>query len=90
MKSAYEIAMARLEKESGPAQKLTNDQKAEIAEIDRRCDAKMAEQKLAFGPKIASAESLEDLKMLKATLADELATLEAEREKAKGVVWNAQ
>ena len=34
MKSAYELAMERLEKESGPSKKLTDEQKASIADIE--------------------------------------------------------
>lgn len=43
MKSAYEIAMERLEK-SAPTQKLTDDQKARIAEINSLYGSKIAEK----------------------------------------------
>ena len=88
MKSAYEIAMARLEKESGPTKKLTDEQKAQVAEIERRYAAKLAEQKLAFEPQIESAESPEQRSELQARLAEETAALEAERDKAKTSVWD--
>ncbi len=90
MKSAYEIAMARLEKESGPTKKLTDEQKAEVAGIEKHCEAKVAEQKLAYEPKIAGAESLEEMNTLKAQLAEEIAALEAERDEAKSAIWNAE
>ena len=45
MKSAYELAMERLEKAS-PSLSLTEDQKKEIAEVDSVYRAKIAEQEL--------------------------------------------
>jgi len=68
MKSAYELAMERLEKQS-PTAKLTDAQKAEIAEIDSQTKAKLAERevflqdqiaKARFGGDDTAAESLED------------------------------
>lgn len=46
MKSSYELAMERLEKESPSAAPLTNVQKAEIAEIQQKAEAKIAEIKI--------------------------------------------
>jgi hypothetical protein len=43
MKSAYELAMERLEK-SAPTQKLTEDQKARIAEINSLYGSRIAEK----------------------------------------------
>ena len=45
MKSAFELAMSRLEKES-PTQKLTDEQKRKLAEVDNEIKAKIAEKKL--------------------------------------------
>ena len=45
MKSAYELAMERLEKAS-PSLSLTEDQKKEIAEVDSVYRAKIAEKEL--------------------------------------------
>ncbi|GMU93222.1 MAG: hypothetical protein AMXMBFR4_22800 [Candidatus Hydrogenedentota bacterium] len=88
MKSAFEIAMERLEKESGPGRKLSDAQKAEIAEIDRRFDASVAEEKLTFDTKMAKAQSFEEMETLRAELAKALADLETRRERAKEAVWN--
>ena len=60
MKSAYELAMARLEKQS-PTQKLTAAQKAEIAEIDSTAKAKTAEREVFLRGEIAKAEAKGDL-----------------------------
>ena len=54
MKSAYELAMERLEKQS-PTQKLTAPQKAEIAEIDDALKAKIAEREVFLQDQIAKA-----------------------------------
>ena len=43
MKSAYELAMERLEKQS-PSHQLTDRQKSEISEIESVAKAKIAEQ----------------------------------------------
>jgi hypothetical protein len=45
MKSAYELAMERLEKQS-PTHKLTERQKTEIADIDATLRAKIAEREV--------------------------------------------
>ena len=45
MKSAYELAMERLEK-SAPTVTLTDEQKAQIAEIDSTYKARIAEKEL--------------------------------------------
>jgi hypothetical protein len=54
MKSAYELAMERLEKQS-PTRQLTEVQKSAIAEIEAAAKAKIAEQELFLKDKIAEA-----------------------------------
>jgi hypothetical protein len=56
MKSAYELAMERLQKDS-PSVTLTAEQKAELAEIDSSCNAKIAERKLFLTDQIRKAEA---------------------------------
>lgn len=90
MKSAYELAMERLEKTSGPTRKLSKEQKARIAEIDKTYEAKVAEVKLAYNPRMLSAASVEELDNLKKDLADTLTALEERREKEKEAVWNTE
>ncbi len=55
MKSAYELAMERLEKAS-PATKITEEQKAELAEIDSSFKAKIAEREVFLRDKILKAQ----------------------------------
>ncbi|HEV3410704.1 MAG TPA: hypothetical protein VG095_10445 [Chthoniobacterales bacterium] len=67
MKSAYELAMERLQK-SAPSVTLTQEQKAQIADVDSSYRAKIAEKELFLKDQIrkareagefAEAESLE-------------------------------
>ncbi len=46
LKSAYELAMERLAAKEGPLKKLTEEQKARIAEIEQKAQAKIAELKI--------------------------------------------
>ncbi len=54
MKSAYELAMERLEK-TAPTVTLTDEQKAQIAEIDSTYRARIAEKELFLQSKINEA-----------------------------------
>ena len=71
MKSAYELAMERLEQQSPTAQ-LTEAQKAEIAEIDSTFKAKLAEREVFLRDQIAKAE-FEGRSLDAAELQDQLA-----------------
>ncbi|CAN5566093.1 hypothetical protein BH20VER1_BH20VER1_24820 [soil metagenome] len=54
MKSAYELAMERLQK-TAPTVTLTDEQKAQIAEIDSSYRAKIAEKELFLKDQIRKA-----------------------------------
>lgn len=86
MKSAYELAMSRLEA-SAPTVKLTDAQKAELAEIDNRFDAKIAERKVFLEGEIAksSGDPLAQDE-LRRQLSSEIRRLEEEREARKDKV----
>ena len=86
MKSAYEIAMERLEAEAGPAKKLSDDEREQCAEIDRKFQAQIAEATLSFEGKIASASPAEAA-TLNAELTKEIARLTAACEEAKAGIW---
>ncbi len=59
IKSAYELA---LERTGGQAsKKLTPEQKAKLAEVDKVYAAKIAEEELSLTPKIATARAAGDL-----------------------------
>jgi len=56
MKSAYELAMERLQKGS-PSVILTAEQKAQLAEIDSSFNAKIAERKIFLSDQIKKASA---------------------------------
>jgi hypothetical protein len=56
MKSAYELAMERLEKKA-PTVALTDEQKQQIAEIDSTFKARMAEKELFLKDQITKAQA---------------------------------
>jgi hypothetical protein len=87
MKSAYELAMERLEKQS-PTQKLTAEQKAGIAEIESACRAKIAEREVFLQDQIAKAQAagkFDEVAELEQQLARDLRRIhnDAEEKKAK-------
>ena len=87
MKSAYEIAMEKLNAASGPLRALSDEQKERVAEIDKSYDAKIAETKLTYDEKLATAPP-EDAKDLQQELTSELARWEEKRETEKESIWN--
>lgn len=85
MKSAYELAMERLEK-GAPSVKLTDEQKAQIAEIDSSYKARIAEKELFLQGKIREASSsgtYEELEKLEKQLAMEIRRLQEDWEEKK-------
>jgi hypothetical protein len=56
MKSAYELAMERLEKKA-PSVALTDEQKEQIAEIDSTFKARIAEKELFLKDQIMKAQT---------------------------------
>ena len=80
MKSAYELAMERLEKES-PTQELSDDQKTELSEISKVYEAKIADKELFLNSEIAKAEEageFEQIEQLTKQLASDRKVLEEE------------
>jgi len=63
MKSAYELAMERLNK-SSPTVKLTAAQKAELAELESVYASKIAERELSTKDEIKKAESEGDFEKM--------------------------
>jgi hypothetical protein len=85
MKSAYELAMERLEKAS-PSLSLTEDQKREIAEVDSVYRAKIAEKELFLKDQIRKAQSAgnsTEVESLEKQLASEIGRLQADCEARK-------
>jgi hypothetical protein len=85
MKSAYELAMERLEKAS-PSISLTADQKKEIAEVDSVYRAKVAEKEVFLKDQIRKAQSagnLEEAESLEKQLTSEIRRLQEDCEAKK-------
>jgi len=85
MKSAYELAMERLEKNS-PSTVLSDEQKAQIADIDSSYRAKVAEKELFLKDQIRKARSggsFEEAKALETQLAVEVRRLQEDCEEKK-------
>ncbi|HXA10404.1 MAG TPA: hypothetical protein VNW28_10505 [Chthoniobacterales bacterium] len=88
MKSAYELAMERLEK-SAPTVRLTDEQKAQIAEIDSTYKARIAEKELFLRDKIREAGlggNSQEFEQLEAQLAAEVRRLREDCEEKKAKV----
>jgi hypothetical protein len=83
MKSAFELAMSRLEKES-PTQTLTEEQKRQLAEVDAEITAKIAEKKVFLEGEIKkAARDADSESQLRRQLAMEISRLEEKREDKK-------
>ena len=85
MKSAYELAMERLNKQS-PVTPLTDGQKQQLAELDSRYAAKIAEREIHCKSQIAAAEASGDFaaaEQAQQELAAERRKLQAELEEKK-------
>jgi hypothetical protein len=85
MKSAYELAMERLQK-NAPSVELTDDQKAQLAEIDSTFKAKIAERELFLQDEIRKAQrggNLQEMVALQKQLAAEVARLQEDCESKK-------
>ena len=85
MKSAYELAMERLQKAS-PSLSLTDEQKKELAELDSKCRAKIAEKELFLKEQIRKAQiegKVEDVESLQKQLTSDVQRLQDECEARK-------
>jgi len=85
MKSAYELAMERLEKAS-PSISLTDDQRKEIAEIDSIYRAKIAEKEVFLKDQIRKAQNagkFDEVESLQRQLVAEIRRLREDCEEKK-------
>jgi hypothetical protein len=85
MKSAYELAMERLNK-SSPTVKLTDEQKKEIAELESKSAAKIAERELFIKGEIAKAVNkgdFEAVEQLEKQLVSDRKSIQADLEEKK-------
>lgn len=92
MKTAYELAMERLNQQAAPA-KLTDEQKRGLAELDAKYKAKLAEREIFLQGKIEQAQGQGDweaIQQLETQLAGERKVIQAELEEKKEAVRNAK
>ena len=85
MKSAYELAMERLQK-GAPSISLTEDQKKQLADVDSMCKAKLAEKELLLRDEIQKAQAggnFEEVEKLEKQLASEVRRLRGDCETKK-------
>lgn len=85
MKSAYELAMERLQK-GAPSISLTEDQKKQLADVDSTYKAKMAEKELLLRDEIQKAlgaGNFEEVEKLETQRGSELRRLQEDCETKK-------
>lgn len=86
MKSAYELAMDRLQSIDPVEKPLRPEQKAELADIDQRFRARLAEREIFLNQQLHQArvaQQREEIQQLEQQLRSERLRLEEEREAAK-------
>ena len=88
MKSSYELAMERLNKNS-PAVKLTAAQKKALTEMDSQYAAKIAGREIALNAEIAKADDVAKMESLREQLVTERKKLQAELEDKKDKIRRA-
>lgn len=89
MKSAYEIAMEKMKAEAGETRTLSEEEKRQCAEIDNVYEAKIAEARLGFDSKMATATDPGVRQLLQEDLGRDIMRLEEKREREKEAVWEA-
>ena len=90
MKSAYELAMERLQKAS-PSSSFTDEQKKELADIDSKYQAKIAEKELFLKDQIRKAQTegkANDIDSIQKQLVSEIRRLQEECESKKEKLRN--
>jgi len=90
MKSAYELAMER--SDDGEGTPLTDEQKEQIAEIDSKYKAKIAERKIFIEKSVQDAMAqgqMDQVEEARQILAREIIDLEAKTEAEKEKVRNS-
>ncbi len=88
MKSAYELAMERLNK-TAPSVKLTEEQKKELADLDAKYKAKIAEREIFLKDNLAAAAAKGDAEaymQLEKQMVSDRKSLLAELEEKKETV----
>jgi len=80
MKSAFERAMERF---GGELHEYTDEEKEQLAEVDRIYDAKAAQARFDAQARLQAAEEEAQRQQVRDDMATELASIEERRERAK-------
>lgn len=84
LKSAYELACARLAKQSGQSRPLTEEQKRAIAEVERKAKAKTAELEIMLKSRLMQAgDDGEKIDKIKSEYQAEIAKIRGKAEEEK-------
>ena len=86
IKSSYDLAMERLNREKGAARKLSEQQKESLAEAERKARARLAEAEILFDGQMAAARAAGDqarMAEIEAARAHRLSRLRQEGEDEK-------
>jgi hypothetical protein len=89
MKSAYELAMERLDKQHGKVAAVSPAQKKAISDIDQRAKAKKAETEILFSDQIKEARMKgdgESVRRIEAELTTEISRIRDRAEDEKEAV----
>ena len=92
MKSAYELAMERLQESDPDEQPVTDEMRKALAAVDEKFDAKVAERKIFLTQTLATAtanQDLQEVELIQKQISNEKARIEEERETAKDKIRNA-
>jgi hypothetical protein len=92
MKSAYELAMERLQESDPDKKPVTDEMRKALAAVDEKFDAKIAERKIFLTQKLATAsanQDMQEVELIEKQISNEKARLEEEREEAKDKIRNA-
>ena len=91
MKSAYELAMERLQESDPDKQPVTDEMRKALAAVDEKFDAKVAERKIFLTQTLATAtanQDLQEVELIQKQISNEKARIEEERETAKDKIRN--
>lgn len=86
IRSALEIAMERLEKKEGSPRTLSDEQKAALSEVERKLQARIAEEEILTGQKLAEVRArgdLEEAAQIESWKNEEVGRLRREAERKK-------
>jgi len=92
IKSALEIAMERLEKKEGRPRTLSDEQKEALSEVEQKLQARIAEEEILTGQKLAEVRArgdLEEAAQIESWKNEEVARLKREAERRKEQIRGA-